>query len=285
MSIWSWGRAQQFELDIFVGVSAMEQGLEQLPLCCDEARKALEYSRLQSGGRTQPVLFTALDVTHSDYYYPLEAEQQLPQYVRARDVAKAQEMLGRIFSANFETKRVSAAAARTLPYLLAATLQRLANSDALAQGGGTDFDEQLVEQVVNSSSIDYARRRLCEHIVLLAAAHENRTQSKTEKLVERIAAYIDSCVESEFPDLTVLSEEFGVTPQYISNVFKKYRDENVKDYIAKCKPVQAKTLLTGTDLPVREIVARLGYTGEIGIIRLFRKYEGTTPGDYRAQHK
>ena len=226
----------------------MEQGLEQLPLCYDEARKALEYSRLQAGGGTEPVLFTALDVTHSDYYYPLEAEQQLLQYVRAGDAAKAQEVLGRIFTANFETKRVSAAAARSLLYQLAATLQRLANSDALAQGGGADFDEQLVEQVVNSSSIDYA-------------------------------------AESEFPDLTVLSEAFGVTPQYISNVFKKYRDENVKDYIARRKLAQAKALLTGTDLPVREVAARLGYAGEIGIIRLFRKYEGTTPGDYRAQHK
>lgn len=129
------------------------------------------------------MLFTALDVTHSDYYYPLEAEQQLLQYVRAGDAAKAQEVLGRIFTANFETKRVSAAAARSLLYQLAATLQRLANSDALAQGGGADFDEQLVEQVVNSSSIDYARRRLSEHIARLAAAHENRAQSKTEKLV------------------------------------------------------------------------------------------------------
>lgn len=138
---------------------------------------------------------------------------------------------------------------------------------------------------MNSSSIDYARRRLSEHIARLAAAHENRAQSKTEKLVERIAAYIDNCAESEFPDLTVLSEAFGVTPQYISNVFKKYRDENVKDYIARRKLAQAKALLTGTDLPVREVAARLGYAGEIGIIRLFRKYEGTTPGDYRAQHK
>ena len=71
----------------------MEQGLEQLPLCYDEARKALEYSRLQAGGGTEPVLFTALDVTHSDYYYPLEAEQQLLQYVRAGDASKAQEVL------------------------------------------------------------------------------------------------------------------------------------------------------------------------------------------------
>lgn len=62
-------------------------------------------------------------------------------------------------------------------------------------------------------------------------------------------------------------------------------DLNVKDYIARRKLAQAKALLTGTDLPVREVAARLGYAGEIGIIRLFRKYEGTTPGDYRAQHK
>lgn len=148
---WRASAAQQFELDIFVGVSAMEQGLEQLPLCYDEARKALEYSRRRPWRRHGAVLFTALDVTHSDYYYPLEAEQQLLQYVRAGDASKAQEVLGRIFTANFETKRVSAAAARSLLYQLAATLQRLANSDALAQGGGADFDEQLVEQVVNSS--------------------------------------------------------------------------------------------------------------------------------------
>ncbi|MFQ7002845.1 MAG: helix-turn-helix domain-containing protein [Ruthenibacterium lactatiformans] len=259
----------------------MEQGLEQLPLH-DEARKALAAACRPEAAGARAV--HGSDVTHSDYYYPLEAEQQLLQYVRAGD-ASAQEVLGRIFTANFETKRVSAAAARSLLYQLAATLQRLANSDALAQGGGADFDEQLVEQVVNSSSIDYARRRLSEHIARLAAAHENRAQSKTEKLVERIAAYIDNCAESEFPDLTVLSEAFGVTPQYISNVFKKYRDENVKDYIARRKLAQAKALLTGTDLPVREVAARLGYAGEIGSIRLFRKYEGTTPGDYRAQHK
>lgn len=277
--------AEQFHLDIFVGISAMENGLAQLPLCYDEARKALEYSLLQTGGGSASVLFTALNTTHSDYYYPVEAEQQLLQYIRAGDAARAQEVLERIFTANFETKRVGAAAARTLLYQLAATLQRLATSDALAQGDDARLDEQLVEQVVNSSSIEYARRRLLEQISRLAAVHEARPQSRTEMLVERIADYIDHCEESRFPDLTLLSEQFGVTPQYISNVFKKYRGENVKDYIARHKLAQAKALLTGTDLPVREIAARLGYSGEIGIIRLFRKYEGVTPGDYRARHR
>lgn len=277
--------AQQFELDVRIGVSTAERGLDQLPLRYDEARKALEYSRLLAGEETTPVLFGALDATHSDYYYPLEAEQQLLQLIRTGEATRAQEALDRIFKVNFETKRISTTAARTLLYQLAATLQRLSDSDALAQGGGADFDERMVEQVVNSSSIDYARRRLAGRIVQLAAAHENRVQSKTEKLVERIVDYIDHCAEDEYPDLTLLSDEFGVTPQYISNVFKKYRDENVKDYIARRKLAQAKTLLAHTDLSVREIAARLGYAGEIGIIRLFRKYENTTPGDYRARHR
>lgn len=82
-----------------------------------------------------------------------------------------------------------------------------------------------------------------------------------------------------------LSGQFGITPQYISNIFKKYHNENIKDYIAKRKLSHAKELLAQTDLPIREIAVRLGYANEISIIRLFRKYEGVTPGDYRTAHR
>ena len=76
-----------------------------------------------------------------------------------------------------------------------------------------------------------------------------------------------------------------MTPQYISNIFKRYKEENVKDYISKLRLERAKELLCTTELPVKEIAAQLGYAGEIGIIRLFKKYEGTTPGDYRNAHR
>lgn len=277
--------ANQFQLDLFVGVSTEKQQLSQISFCYDEARKALDYCRMQSGTQLLPVCFTDLNVMHSDYYYPLEMEQQLLQYIRVGNASAAEELLEHIWQGNFETKHISSAAARTLLYQLAATLQRMETGEALAKGGSTDLNDHTVEQVVNSSSIDAARRRLVKSIHQLALAHKSSPKSKTELLVERIVEYIDNCGKSEYPDLTALSEEFGVTPQYISNVFKKYRNENVKDYIAKHKLAQAKTMLMETDDSVREIAAQLGYAGEIGIIRLFRKYEKTTPGDYRAQHR
>lgn len=103
-------------------------------------------------------------------------------------------------------------------------------------------------------------------------------------MADRIAAYIDEHANDDWLDLSTLSQEFGVTPQYISNIFKKQRDENVKDYISQRKLARAKELLATTDLPVREIALRLGYTSEASIIRMFRKYEGITPGEYRLLH-
>ena len=142
----------------------------------------------------------------------------------------------------------------------------------------------LVERVLASSSIDHARQRLDALIDQICQARQGRPVSRTEKLVEGIAEYIDAHTEGEWLDLNNLSQQFGVTPQYISNVFKKYRDENIKDYIAKRKLAHAKELLATTELTVKEVAARLGYANEIGVIRLFRKYEGVTPGDYRLQH-
>lgn len=274
---------KQFSLDIFIGISAVKQGIDQLPLGYDESRKALEYCQLQAGERILPVLFSALNITESDYYYPQEVEQQLSHSIRMSDAAAAQDILKRIFVVNFETKYISSTAARNLLYQLATTLQRIAHSDICSQTD--EIDANMVEQIANSGNVEYARRRLSENIEQLALLHKKKSKSKTELLVERIGNYIDQCEKSEYPDLTVLSDEFGVTPQYISNIFKKHRNENIKDYIAKQKLAQAKTLLITTELSVREIAAQLGYAGEVGIIRLFRKYESTTPGDYRKQHK
>ena len=273
---------QHFALDLLLGVGQVQQGLPGLPLCFDEARKALEHSRYQAGG--EPVLFAQAAGAASDYYFPPESEQQLLELLRSGSSNEAHALLARIFSANFEAKKIGTMAARGLLYQLATTLQRAMNMNALAQGENAVLGAELVERVLASSSIDHARQRLDALIDQICQARQGRPVSRTEKLVEGIAEYIDAHTEGEWLDLNNLSQQFGVTPQYISNVFKKYRDENIKDYIAKRKLAHAKELLATTELTVKEVAARLGYANEIGVIRLFRKYEGVTPGDYRLQH-
>ena len=273
---------EHFALELHLGVGLAGRGLENLPLCFDEARKAMDASRYQAG--CTPMLFSEQADGEADYYFPGESEQQLLELLRSSNSKGAHELLSRIFSVNFEQKKISALAARGLLYQLASLLQRVANANALAQGKPADFSQQTVERIVNSSSVEHAYTRLSRLIDQAAAFRSQQPVSRTEMLADRIAQFIDSHIENEWLDLNSLSAQFNVTPQYISNIFKKYRSENVKDYIAKRKLAYAKRLLADTSLPVREIAAKLGYANEISVIRLFRKYEGVTPGDYRARH-
>ncbi len=106
-----------------------------------------------------------------------------------------------------------------------------------------------------------------------------KQNSQTERLVEKIADYIT--MSEEWLDLSSIAEKFDITPQYLSTVFKKYREINVKEFISKKRLDKAKELLGGTDLTVDEIARKLGYANETGLNRLFKKYEGITPGAYR----
>ena len=42
-------------------------------------------------------------------------------------------------------------------------------------------------------------------------------------------------------------------------------------------------LLAETDLPINEIAARVGYDNTNSFTNIFKKYKGTTPGQYRKQ--
>ena len=272
----------RFALNLLLGIGQEQTGLERVSLGFDEARKALDASRYQAGA--EPVLFAQTIGAQAGYYFPPEGEQELLELLRSRSSKEAHELLARIFQANFESKKISALAARELLYQLTSIFQRVINANALALGEDPVFDEQMVERILNASSIEHARTRLDALIDQLAQERQGQPLSRTEKLAEQIAQYIDAHVEDAWLDLNSLSAQFNVTPQYISNIFKKYRSENVKDYVAKQKLARAKELLSTTSLPVREIAARLGYANEISVIRLFRKYEGMTPGDYRQTH-
>jgi YesN/AraC family two-component response regulator len=81
--------------------------------------------------------------------------------------------------------------------------------------------------------------------------------------------------------LTSIADRFKITPQYVSMVFKRQKSENIKDFISKVKLDKAKELLTDSSMTMADIAQKLGYANELGVFRLFKKYEGITPGAYK----
>ncbi|MNI94118.1 HTH-type transcriptional regulator YesS [compost metagenome] len=59
---------------------------------------------------------------------------------------------------------------------------------------------------------------------------------------------------------------------------------NFSDYLIQYRMTMAKKWLIETDLKISEIAERVGYKIPQNFIRIFRKAEAITPGQYREQY-
>lgn len=99
----------------------------------------------------------------------------------------------------------------------------------------------------------------------------------------RVLDYIDLKLEG---DLSV-SELAALTGQgraEFSAEFRRRFGIPPKQYISTRRLSRAKVLLLRTSAPVKEVAAETGYPNELFFYRIFRKYTGMTPGEYRRRN-
>lgn len=73
----------------------------------------------------------------------------------------------------------------------------------------------------------------------------------------------------------------GFSRGYLSTAFKKQKGISMQEYLLKIRMQKAKELLTATDLQIQEIGEKAGYEDQLNFSRIFRKYEGVSPSEYR----
>lgn len=76
----------------------------------------------------------------------------------------------------------------------------------------------------------------------------------------------------------------NLSPKYLSRVFKETTGEKFNDYKLRVKIEQAEKWLAETGHSVDMIAYSLGYLNSESFIRIFKKYTGKTPGEYRRKH-
>ena len=86
---------------------------------------------------------------------------------------------------------------------------------------------------------------------------------------------------SEDISLSVLAEEFHLSAQYISQLFKSEIGVNFLAYLTNIRMERAKKLLLSTALSIGEISEQLGFGDYRVFTKVFKKSEGVTPSQYR----
>ncbi|RAV14181.1 response regulator [Paenibacillus contaminans] len=104
--------------------------------------------------------------------------------------------------------------------------------------------------------------------------------SSRSAVVHIVKDYILSRL-SEDVSLQTLADHVGWHPVHLSKVFKLETGEMLSDYLLRIRMERAVQLLKGSELKIFEIAANVGYLTTSYFIKVFKKYYGITPQEYR----
>lgn len=85
--------------------------------------------------------------------------------------------------------------------------------------------------------------------------------------------------------LAEIAEHFGLSPHYMSRVFKAYMNVNLSVYIAEYRIAIARNLLISTDKPIGLIAEEVGLPSKATFLRVFKSIAGVSPTEFRRIHK
>lgn len=102
-------------------------------------------------------------------------------------------------------------------------------------------------------------------------------------LVKETIRYIDEHIACEIR-IGALAQRINVSPAYLGQRFKAEMGCTIKDYAAKRRLQQAKTRLLRSSDPIAIIASDMGFSDYSCFSRMFKKYAGVSPSQYRQLH-
>ena len=100
------------------------------------------------------------------------------------------------------------------------------------------------------------------------------------KLTADVANYVRRHLSEPISTERMAGELYMSRP-YLSARFKKETGETLTDFILREKTEEAKRLLRWSDRSASAVAAYLGFSSHSHFIRVFRKYAGVTPNEWR----
>ncbi|MGG4032365.1 helix-turn-helix domain-containing protein [Paenibacillus cisolokensis] len=271
---------QRFKTSTTVGISSIRHGLEPIASCFAESMKALEYSIFTA---YKPVLlYEEMRNKAEDYYdFPLETEIQLINAVKSGDNKTAESIIRNLYRNNFGEKPMTPELGRLLFANLVSTLFKLLNALNLKYEDMFGSARKPLESINEAGSVEELYRNVCAMFEKVCLHVQEQRGDAAAVMLEKIKSYIDEHHGDAMIGLVSIADHFNITPPYLSAFFKKHSGTNLTDYLAQVRIERSKQLMKESKHTISQIARSVGYANDVGFIRVFKKYEGITPGKYR----
>jgi two-component system response regulator YesN len=287
----------KYHIGLTLSISGIHEGIIGISRAYLEALDAMEYKLVM--GSKEILSYeeinqsAASEQSDTGYYYPLQVEQQLINYVKIGDFAMARQTLDEIIERNFNRTFMSVPIARCLMLNLVSTMIKTISelgdiADSLLVRNPRRI-EKRIEQLTASETIQEMHVQMTDFLENVCEYTSNKRQqniqqSRQRVLDDRIRQIIDF-IDQNYMDpnlnISMIGNHFDMKPAYLSKLFKDHSGEGLLDSINKTRIAHAKQLIADQKKNVSDAAACVGFNDVNAFIRTFKKYEGITPGKYK----
>ena len=144
--------------------------------------------------------------------------------------------------------------------------------------------EKQMEALLNCTTIEELKDTLRSNLEKLSEGLEQQTHTRTARLIQQIYDYIDQNYQCYDLSVNSISAAFQMSPASISKLFKRETNTGLLDHINHVRVQHAKELLLSQTYSVSQVTELVGYTNVSSFIRIYKKYEGISPGMVKQQN-
>ncbi len=138
-----------------------------------------------------------------------------------------------------------------------------------------------IEQLAKTEDVSELMYDMFHSYCRLVRKHSMKKYSAT---VQRVIAIIDSDLSANL-SLSSLAKTLNITPGYLSTIFKKETKKNLTEYIIGERIQLAQYLIGTTRLQIQTIALHCGIMDVQYFSKVFKRYVGKTPKEYRESLK
>ena len=221
---------------------------------------------------------------NSSYHAPYVPEFDFYYAVKNGDIVKVSQLCSVDFAKKDGLGKLCEDSLQNLKYHFAITAAMLARyciesgmehetayslSDLYIQSCDRCTNENELSGLHRNMSMDYTKR--------MAELRKNKVYSKQIVLcINYIYSHLHKKISVE-----ELSKHTGLSPSYLSRLFRKETGESITEYIIKRKINAAKNMLKYSGYSLSEISATLAFSCQSYFTKIFKELEGVTPKKYR----
>lgn len=264
---------------VSVSISNQYYTIAEIHCAFKEACVALDYRIVK--GENSIIFYEDISKIHTNkYYYSFESEKEIINYLRLGDA----DAIHRVLKGTVLSTKGASLPLETIKCIYFEIINTAIKAVDELDLNNIDINSYL-PRFASAVTLDEVYYEVCKFYSTLCIHINESKNYKNKQLRDNILKYLEENYSDKLISAESVADFFSISTSYLSRLFKDQVGENFVDYLHNIRISKAKHMLSVTENAVLDIADAVGYNSLSNFTRVFKRYEGITPTEYRTSSK